>query len=56
MRLAVPLVLRDLDERLTACPLRRVGKPEDIANVVRFLASDEASYVTGDLVNCSGGR
>lgn len=36
-------------------PLGRVGKPEDVANVVAFLASDEASYVTGEIINVGGG-
>ncbi|MCF7945113.1 MAG: SDR family oxidoreductase [Spirochaetia bacterium] len=40
--------------RLT--PLGRLGKPEDVANAVVFLASDEASFITGSSLNVSGGR
>ncbi len=36
-------------------PLRRAGKPEDVARVVRFLASDEASYITGATIVVDGG-
>lgn len=36
-------------------PLGRVGEPVDIARVVRFLASDESSYMTGQVLNVSGG-
>ena len=36
-------------------PLRREGKVEDVANVAVFLASDLASYVSGQVINCCGG-
>jgi len=45
-----------LREALTrAIPFRRLGQPGDVANVVAFLASDEASFVTGQTVSVSGG-
>ena len=40
---------------LAAIPLKRMGQPEDVANVVGFLASDLASYVTGQVVKVDGG-
>lgn len=36
-------------------PMGKAGKPEDVANMVAFLASDEASYVTGEVINVGGG-
>jgi 3-oxoacyl-[acyl-carrier protein] reductase len=36
-------------------PLKRMGQPEEVANVVAFLASDEASFMTGAMVEVSGG-
>jgi 3-oxoacyl-[acyl-carrier protein] reductase len=40
---------------LGSIPLRRLGSPEEIADVVAFLASDRASYVTGTLIPVDGG-
>jgi len=40
---------------LKQIPLARVGTPEDIANAVCFLASEEASYITGHVLNVNGG-
>lgn len=36
-------------------PLNRMGKPEDIANLCKFLASEEAEYITGQTINVDGG-
>lgn len=43
------------DRVLKETPLRRWGRPEDIAAVARFLLSDEASYMTGQVINVNGG-
>jgi len=37
-------------------PLRRMGKPQEVANVAVFLASDQSSFVTGDRIICCGGK
>ncbi|HXJ82226.1 MAG TPA: SDR family oxidoreductase [Candidatus Methylomirabilis sp.] len=43
-------------EQLEQIPLRRLGRPEDIAGACVFLASDESSYITGDALRVMGGR
>ena len=48
--------LPDVDTRVkTLIPMRRAGLPSDVANVVSFLASDDASYMTGQAINITGG-
>ena len=44
-----------LDEWLAQTPLNRLGKPEEVAGMINFLASEMASYVTGAAINVNGG-
>ena len=48
-----PNARKVLEERL---PLNRVGEPEDVANAVLFMASDEASWITGTVLDVDGGK
>lgn len=53
-------MVADVDERVlegakAAIPMRRLGKPEDIAPVVRFLAGPGAKYITGQVIAVDGG-
>lgn len=43
------------EEMLKWIPLARFGKPEDVARVIRFLASSEADYITGQVIHVDGG-
>jgi len=45
-------VIKAMEDKV---PLKRLGKPEELANVYAFLASDEASYINGAVVEVSGG-
>jgi NAD(P)-dependent dehydrogenase (short-subunit alcohol dehydrogenase family) len=48
--------LGDIPKTIEATPVRRMGKPEDIAAAVAFLASEEAGYITGQILGVNGGR
>ncbi|MGB8504117.1 SDR family NAD(P)-dependent oxidoreductase [Mycobacterium sp.] len=45
-----------LDDLVAATPVRRIGRPEDIAATCAFLVSDEAGYITGQIIGVNGGR
>jgi NAD(P)-dependent dehydrogenase (short-subunit alcohol dehydrogenase family) len=41
---------------MAGVPLKRVGKPDEIAEAIAFLASDKASFITGQILGVNGGR
>ena len=43
------------DAMVRGIPLRRMGEPEDYAGIVAFLASDDASFMTGQTISVAGG-
>ena len=44
-----------MQEWVNNIPMKRVGRPEDVAGLVTFLASDDAAYITGQTINVDGG-
>jgi len=48
--------LGDTDKQIEATPVRRIGRPEDIAAACSFFISDDASYITGQILGVNGGR
>lgn len=46
----------EIEKTLARTPMRRMAKPEEIADTIAFLVSDEASYVTGQTIQVDGGR
>ena len=50
-------VLKDdvKDNIISSIPLRREGTASEVANVVKFLASEDSSYITGQVINIDGG-
>ena len=45
-----------LDKSLSKVPMKRLGRPEEVADLILFLASDESSFITGQCLNITGGR
>ena len=45
-----------VERALKITPLKRLGEPEDVANLVHFLVSDYSSYITGEVIHITGGR
>lgn len=43
------------EQMQTTIPMKRIGKPEDVANAIAFLASDDAAYITGEVIKVDGG-
>ncbi|MGB9839104.1 3-oxoacyl-[acyl-carrier-protein] reductase [Thermovenabulum sp.] len=54
--MTTPIIEKETEEKIIErIPLKRIGLPEDVANLVVFLASDEASYITGQVIAIDGG-
>ena len=49
-------LLGDVNDTIAATPVRRMGRPEDIAAACSFLISEEAGYITGQILGVNGGR
>jgi 2-hydroxycyclohexanecarboxyl-CoA dehydrogenase len=48
--------LGDIEQNIARTPVRRIGKPEDIAAACAFLVSEDAGYITGQILGVNGGR
>jgi 2-hydroxycyclohexanecarboxyl-CoA dehydrogenase len=48
--------LGDIQQNIEKTPVRRIGRPEDIAAACAFLVSEEAGYITGQILGVNGGR
>lgn len=50
-----PFFVKNKQEFIDKIPLGRVGEPEDVANAIMFLASERASFITGEILDINGG-
>jgi NAD(P)-dependent dehydrogenase (short-subunit alcohol dehydrogenase family) len=50
------LLERDEEQILAGIPLHRIGEPEDVASAAVYLASEESSFLTGQVLNVNGGQ
>lgn len=46
---------QEIEEIINASPIKRIGTPKDVANLVEFLSSDKASFITGQIITVDGG-
>jgi 3-oxoacyl-[acyl-carrier protein] reductase len=46
----------NVEQRVQAVPLKRAGKPEELAATVAFLASEQAGFITGENIQFDGGQ
>ena len=44
------------EQQIANTPVRRIGQPEDVAAACAFLVSEEADYITGQIIGVNGGR
>ena len=49
-------LLGEIEKTIEQTPVRRMGRPEDIAAACAFLISEEAGYITGQILGVNGGR
>ena len=54
-RMPAQIIAERGDRVINEIPLKRIGRPEEVANVIHFLLSNDASYITGQLINVDGG-
>jgi NAD(P)-dependent dehydrogenase (short-subunit alcohol dehydrogenase family) len=46
---------KDFEDALPTIPMHRIGRPEEVAALIAFLGSDEAPYITGQVITIDGG-
>jgi 3-oxoacyl-[acyl-carrier protein] reductase len=54
--IVTPMTAAFGSSKVDSIPLGRLGEPEEVASVVRFLCSEEAAYVTGEIIDINGGQ